>query len=148
MQWGINKTMAQIHALLLISPEAMNTDRIMEELEISRGNAHMNLRALMEWGLISKTPKCGERCDYFHAEKDLNIVFKNILEHRRKRELDPILHELDDLLKCNCVSDEAKEFKSMLKNISGFAHKTDQALTVLVKTDSHWFYNTLFQILK
>ena len=52
--WGINRTMAQVHALLMISPQALSADEIMEELKISRGNSNMNIRALIDWGLVYK----------------------------------------------------------------------------------------------
>ena len=60
-QWGINKTMAQIHALLMVSNEPISMEDIMEELQISRGNASMNLRALMDWGIVYKEYKAGAR---------------------------------------------------------------------------------------
>ena len=65
--WGVNRTMAQIHALLLISPEPMSAEEIMEELKISRGNANMNIRALIDWGLVFKTLIKGERKEFFMA---------------------------------------------------------------------------------
>ena len=69
--WGINKVMAQIHALLLISPKSLTTDDIMEELKISRGNANMNIRALMDWGIVEKELIVGERKDHYRAGKDI-----------------------------------------------------------------------------
>ena len=69
--WGINRTMAQVHALLLIAPESLCAEDIMEELNISRGNANMNIRALMDWRLISKELKSEERKEFFSAEKDI-----------------------------------------------------------------------------
>ena len=66
-QWGINRTMAQIHALLLIAPEPMSTDEVMEQLKISRGNANINLRELMNWQLVRKEVKTGERMEFFVA---------------------------------------------------------------------------------
>ena len=71
--------MAQIHALLLISPESMSADEIMEELNISRGNADMNLRGLIDWGLVSKKHRSGERRDYFYAEKDIWKVAQQVI---------------------------------------------------------------------
>ena len=59
--WGINKTMAQVHALLLVSPDPLSAEEIMAELNISRGNANMNLRELIEWGIVNKIHKSGER---------------------------------------------------------------------------------------
>ena len=70
-QWGINRTMAQIHALLMTAPEVMSTDEVMEALEISRGNAHTNLKDLVSWGLIRIVTKKGERKEFFEAEKDV-----------------------------------------------------------------------------
>jgi hypothetical protein len=69
-QWGINRTMAQIHALLMIALEPMSTDDVMAELLISRGNAHTNLKELVAWGLVRIVVKKGERREFFEAEKD------------------------------------------------------------------------------
>ena len=70
-QWGINRTMAQIHALLLISEKALSAEDIMKELNISRGNVNMNVRELMLWGIVHKVLKFGERKEFFTAEKDI-----------------------------------------------------------------------------
>ncbi|MBK6545473.1 MAG: ArsR family transcriptional regulator [Saprospiraceae bacterium] len=146
-QWGINKTMAQIHALLLVASQPMTAEQVLNELQISQGNVNMNLRALLDWGLISKYSRDGERCEYYLAEKNLHIVFKQILSHRKKKELDPILADLDDLLACTEKCEKSKEFKKMVSEINDFAHKADNALELLLKTDSHWFYNTLMKML-
>ena len=69
-EWGINRTMAQVHALLLVTPDALTTEEIMEQLSISRGNANMTLRDLMGWGLVEKQLKAGERKEYFFADKN------------------------------------------------------------------------------
>jgi len=69
--WGINKAMAQIHALLLISPNPLSVDEIMSELKISRGNTSMNLRQLIDWGIVYKENKPGDRKEYFKSEKDV-----------------------------------------------------------------------------
>src|SRR4051812_4920871 len=73
--WGINRTMAQIHALLITTPNPLSTDEVMEELKISRGNAHGNLRDLVSWGLIRSVVRKGERKEYFEAEKDVWKMF-------------------------------------------------------------------------
>lgn len=88
-QWGINRTMAQIHALLMTSPEPLSTDEVMEDLEISRGNAHTNLKELVSWGLLRIVTRKGERKEYFEAEKDVWEIFRRIVEQRKRRELDP-----------------------------------------------------------
>ena len=90
-QWGINKTMAQIQALLMISPDPLSMEDIMEELQISRGNASMNLRGLMDWGIVFKEYKQGERREYFTTEKDLDELAVKIARERSKREIKPVL---------------------------------------------------------
>ncbi|PHK17097.1 transcriptional regulator, partial [Nostoc linckia z15] len=96
-QWGINKTMAQIHALLMVSAEALSMEEIMEELHISRGNASMNLRALMDWGIVYKEFKQGERREFFTAEKDLDELAVKIARERSKREIKPALKVLKEV---------------------------------------------------
>ena len=80
--WGINRTMAQIHALLLVTEEPLSTDDVMARLEISRGNAHGNLRELVSWGLVRSVMIRGERREYFEAEKDIWTIFCIIARER------------------------------------------------------------------
>jgi DNA-binding transcriptional regulator GbsR (MarR family) len=87
--WGINRTMAQIHALLLVTEEPLSTDDVMARLEISRGNAHGNLRELVSWGLVRSVMIRGERREYFEAEKDIWTIFCIIARERKRREIDP-----------------------------------------------------------
>lgn len=96
-QWGINRTMALIHALLFATGDPMDTDAIMERLGISRGNANMNLRALLDWGLIRKTHKPGSRKDFFEAEQDVWRVTTTIIEERQRREIAPVQRALSDV---------------------------------------------------
>lgn len=95
-QWGINRTMAQVHAFLLTAPDPMSTDEVMEKLSISRGNAHTNLKELVSWGLIRMVSKKGERKDFFEAEKDVWKIFVIISKERRRREIEPALQVLRD----------------------------------------------------
>ena len=81
-QWGINRTMAQIHALLMTTPEPMSTDQVMEELHISRGNAHTNLKELVNWGLLRIVTRKGERKEFFEAELDVWEIFRRIVLER------------------------------------------------------------------
>lgn len=105
-QWGINRTMAQIHALLMTGAEPMSTDEVMGELEISRGNAHTNLKELVSWGLLKIVTRKGERKEYFEAEKDVWEIFRRIVEQRKRRELDPALQTVE-----NCAT-ETKGMKT------------------------------------
>ena len=90
-QWGINRTMAQIHALLMTAPQPMTTDDVMEDLEISRGNAHTNLKELVAWGLLRVVVKKGERREFFEAEKDVWQIFTIVARERKRREIEPAL---------------------------------------------------------
>src|SRR3954463_12947336 len=94
--WGINRTMAQIHALLIITPRALSTDEVMDELKISRGNAHTNLRELVGWGLVRSVVRKGERKEYFEAEKEVWKMFCIVMRERRRRELLPALEVIQN----------------------------------------------------
>lgn len=96
--WGISRTMSQIHALLMVSHEPMSAEQIMEELQISRGNASMNLRDLINWGIVRRTSSPGDRRDFFTTEADVWTMFQIILRERKKRELDPLVSRLDECL--------------------------------------------------
>ncbi|MBX3321744.1 MAG: ArsR family transcriptional regulator [Phycisphaeraceae bacterium] len=99
--WGISRTMAEVHALLYIMAEPLCADDVMDRLQISRGNASMSLRALVDWGIVSKVHKRGDRKEYFLAEQDVWSIFRSIVRERRKREVDPLLvslHEIRDEL--------------------------------------------------
>lgn len=146
--WGINRTMAQIHALLLISPAALSADDIMEELQISRGNANMNIRALIDWGLVYKELKPGERKEFFIAEKDMWEVVKNIIIQRKKRELEPMLRVLDELSNVEGEDPKTENFSNVIKEIKLFSNKADSTLDSLVKADSNWFVGTFMKMIK
>ena len=89
--WGVNRTMAQVHALLMVTPEPLSTDEVMEHLKISRGNAHANLRELVGWGLVRSVFRKGERKERFEAEKDVWKIFCTVARERKRREIDPVL---------------------------------------------------------
>lgn len=148
--WGINRTMAQIHALLLISPKSLSTEDVMEELKISRGNVNMNMRELINWGLVRKDLKPGERKEFFYAEKDIWKAAMQIIKERRKREIDPLLQVLNELKTVDKEdkSDEAKEFKKTVNNIEEVMGKADVALEKLSKAQDNWLMGGLMKLLK
>jgi DNA-binding transcriptional regulator GbsR (MarR family) len=146
--WGVNRTMAQIHALLLISPEALCAEDIMEELKISRGNANMNVRALIDWGLVYKELKAGERKEFFVAEKDMWEVVKNIIIQRKKRELEPMLKVLDELSSVENGDPKTEEFVRIIREIKLFSSKADSTLDTLTKADSNWFVGTFMKMIR
>lgn len=147
--WGINRTMAQVHALLLISPDALSQDDIMEKLNISRGNANMNVRELIDWGLVERVIIPGERKEYYLAEKDIYKVATQILMERKKRELGPMLKLMDQLnhIEGEETDPQVKQFKETIAGIKKFGHQADRALDVVVKADESWFVSTLLKFL-
>lgn len=148
-EWGINRTMAQIHALLLISPVALSTEEIMNELSVSRGNANMNLRSLMDWGIVYKELVPGERKEYFVAEKDIMKVARQISKERRKRELEPVLSVLSDIASINPgQSKEGAELKKVAGNIHEVALRVDDVLDKFSRSDENWFYKMVLQLMK
>ncbi len=147
--WGINRAMAQIHAFLMLSPESKTTDEVMAELKISRGNANMNMRALIDWGLVFKEYKPGERKEYFYAEKDLWNVMKQIAKERRKREIVPIREVLKEVSSAEIDnSPEGKEFKKVTKDIDAIISKFDGLIDMASKSDQNWFMKVLAKLIK
>ena len=150
-QWGINRTMAQIHALLMVAPDAMSADDVMEQLQISRGNANMNLRELISWQLVQKVLKPGERKEFFVAEKDIWMVAMRIIAQRKKREFDPLLETvggLQDIESDGKNQADIKAFTETMKNIERFAKKGDKALNGLLTANENWFTGTLLALFK
>ncbi len=107
--WGISPTMAEIHGLLYITGEALSMDDIMGRLEISRGNVSMNLSKLVEWGLVRRIHKRGDRKEYYESLSDVWEMFTLVANQRKRREIDPILNTLrrcrDDLAPENLGAD-------------------------------------------
>ena len=102
--WGINRTMAEIHALLYIAAQPLCTDDVMERLHISRGNASMSLRALCDWGIIRRMHKRGERREFFESLSDVWEMFSIIAAERKRREMDPVL---ETIKQCQQMLDES-----------------------------------------
>ncbi len=96
--WGINRSMARIHALLLLSPEPIDLDLVSARLNISRGNASMCLKELRNWGVIHRVHQPGDRRDFYLVESDTWKMFLRIAVERKKREFDPALHAMRHLL--------------------------------------------------
>ena len=148
-QWGINKTMAQIHALLMVSNDAISMEDIMEQLQISRGNASMNLRALMDWGIVYKEYKAGERREFFTAEKDLDELAVKIARERSKREIKPALKVLKEVSSIEANnSDEANHFINQTTKLYDFVLKADNMLEKATEFKDNWLGRLVLKIMK
>jgi len=147
-QWGINKTMAQIHALLMVSAEAISMEEIMQELNISRGNASMNLRALMDWGIVYKEFKQGERREFFTAEKDLDELATKIARERSKREIKPalkVLKEVSSIKETN--AEEARHFIDQTKKLHDFVTKADEMIDKVTAYKENWLAKMIVKMM-
>jgi DNA-binding transcriptional regulator GbsR (MarR family) len=96
--WGINRSMARIHAFILLSNDPVDLDAVAQQLNISRGNASMCLKELRNWGVIHRVHISGDRRDFYVPEADAWKMFFRIALERKKREFDPTLHALRHLL--------------------------------------------------
>ena len=148
--WGINRTMAQIHALLLISPDPLSQDDMMEALNISRGNVNMNVRDLISWGLAERIILPGERKEFFTAEKDIWKVIKQIVKERKKRELEPMLQLMDKLEQTEGDKRD-RHVKALMDTVSGIKKlgiQADKTLDAMIKAEENWFVNNLVKLFK
>lgn len=147
LNWGVNRILAQIHGLLLISCEAKCADEIMAELNISRGSTNTNLRILCDWKLVHIESVTDTRKEYFAAEKDMWKVFCQIVKHRRKKELDPLLEALEALSSIEGNCSRSKEFKKMVSSIETFSKKADKALENIVKESPSFLVSSYMKIM-
>lgn len=148
--WGISKSMAQVHAYLMIIPDPITADEVMAALKISRGNANMNIRELIDWGLVTRITRAGERKEFFLAEKDIYTVIRKIIKERKKRELEPMLDLMKNLSKVEGnKNDQAyKTFKTTIEGIINFSQQADKTLEKIIKSEESWFWNNFLKLLK
>ena len=148
--WGINRTMAQIHALLLVSPDPMTQDDIMEELNISRGNTNMNIRELINWGLVDRVLLPGERKEFKKKKKDIWKVVTQIVKERKKRELEPMLQLLDKLenVEGDKKDKHVKTFVDTVGSIRKLGRQADKTLDRMIRAEESWFVGSLLKIFK
>jgi len=128
-RWGINRTVAQIHALLFISPEPMNADDIAQTLSVARSNVSTSLRELQGWGIVQVVPLLGERKDHFATQTDVWEMFLAVLDERKKREIDPTLTLLRE-----CVMEAADGGKQ-----EQHTHQRLSELLDLIESMSGWY---------
>ena len=150
-EWGINRTMGQIQALLMISPDPMTADQIIEELGVSRGNVSMNLRSLVEWGVVHKVYISGERKEHYASEKDAWKMALQIAKERKRRELDPIIKSLQHIQ----VNDpeaasqkEVEEINRMSAQILDVAMQIEKVIDIGIRSGSQSLVRKLINVLR
>ena len=146
--WGINKAMAQIQALLFISTKPLTTEEIMEELQISRGNTSMNVRQLIDWGIVSKELRPGERKEYFSTEKDVQELARIIAKERSRREIRPVIKTLEEV---SGIKDDGKaqtkELIQQTKALYQLAETADTLLHKIVTQKQNWLTKSLMKMI-
>ena len=128
-RWGINRTVAQIHALLFISVEPLNADEIAETLSVARSNVSTSLRELQGWGIVQVVPMLGERKDHFTTQKDVWEILLAVLDERKKREMDPTMTILRE-----CVMDAKDAGKEEAHTYERLSELLD-----LIESMSGWY---------
>lgn len=128
-QWGVNRSVAQIHALLYLSERPLRADQIAESLNIARSNVSNSIKELLAWKLISRVPIAGDRRDHFEAETDLWEIVSKIAAGRKAREIDPAKAVLQD-----CLASAQDD-----QSISPTALKRLQAMLEFVETVDRWY---------
>jgi len=144
--WGINKAMAQIQALLFVSIKPLSMEDIMEELKISRGNTSMNLRQLMDWGIVTKELVAGERKEFFTTEKDVQELARIIAKERSRREIKPVIKVLADVSSIDGTSPEAKELIKQTKALYELTETADEMINKLVSQKQNWITKSLVKL--
>jgi len=147
--WGINKAMAQIQALLFISTKPLSMEDIMEELKISRGNTSMNLRQLMDWGIVTKVLVSGERKEFFTTEKDVQELARTVAKERSRREIKPVIKVLEEV---SSIKDDGttktKELIKQTKALKDITDDLDTLMNKLVNQKQNWLTKSVLKLMK
>ncbi|WP_298950206.1 transcriptional regulator [uncultured Nonlabens sp.] len=145
--WGISKSMAQIHALLLSYPEGLSADQIMEQVQLSRGNVNTNVRELINWRLVRKETVLGERKEFFVALHDVHSIAQNIMEERKRRELEPVRRLLNELkaAKLEGNKEEIEHFQSLLSDLADFVSQMENLTNLMTKINNNNYMKKLIK---
>ncbi|MCS6801153.1 MAG: MarR family transcriptional regulator [Chloroflexota bacterium] len=133
--WGINKTMGQVHGLLFVTGREWSAEEIVERLQVSRGNVSVTLRNLVDWGLVRRFHKPGERREYFASITDIHKIFQIILAERKRREFDPTLREVEALVRDVSHDAEGDAFRARLADLLHLLRTLDLAFACFVGGD-------------
>jgi DNA-binding transcriptional regulator GbsR (MarR family) len=128
-RWGINRTVAQIHALLFISPQPLNAEEIAETLSVARSNVSTSLKELQGWGIVKLVHVMGDKRDHFESMKEVWEMFRVVLDERKRREIDPTLSMLR-----SCIAEAEKE-----KGTDSYTQERLRDLADFFETTTAWY---------
>ena len=143
-RWGINRTVAQIHALLFISPKPLHAEEIATTLDVARSNVSNSLRELQGWGIVKLVHVLGDKRDHFDSMKDVWEMFRVVLDERKKREIDPTLAMLRECIADAERSKEPEYTKAKLRELHDFFEIT----TAWYMQIRQWPMQTLSRLVK
>ena len=123
--WGINRTVAQVHALLFISPKPLNADYIVDTLGVARSNVSTSLKELQGWGIVKRVHLPSDQRDHFESMKDVWEMFRVVLDERKKREIDPTMRMLRECIAEADADKETDEYtEQRLRDLNAFFENT------------------------
>ena len=128
-RWGINRTVAQIHALLFLSPKPLNAEEISDALAVARSNVSNSLKELQGWGIVKMVHVLGDKRDHFESMKEVWEMFRVVLDERKKREIDPTLAMLR-----SCVAEAEKD-----KATDKYTEQKLRELEEFFETSTAWY---------
>ncbi len=143
-QWGVNRTMSQIHALLYIIGKPLNAEEITETLGVARSNVSNSIKELQHWGLVQKVSILGDRRDHFSTNTDVWELARIIVIERQKRELDPTVQFLQELMDSPEFEHENSEVKTRIRETQEFVETVTTWSSEMLKLPT----NALKKILK
>ncbi len=147
--WGINKAMAQIQALLFISVTPLSMEDIMKDLKISRGNTSMNLRQLIDWGIVTKTLVAGERKEFFTTEKDVQELARVVAKERSRKEIKPVIKVLSEVSSIkDDGTEKTKELIKQTKALNDFTADLDTLMNKIINQKQNWLTKSVFKLIK
>jgi DNA-binding transcriptional regulator GbsR (MarR family) len=144
-RWGINRTVAQIHALLFISPRPVNAEEIVEALSVARSNVSNSLKELQGWGIVKMVHVLGDKRDHFESMKDVWEMFRIVLDERKRREIDPTVAMLRE---CIAEADQQKEKDPYTRERLQALHDFFEATTAWYMQVRRWPTNVLTRFVK
>ncbi len=127
-KWGVNRTVAQIHALLMVSKDPLNAEQITDTLAVARSNVSTSIRELQGWGIVEVIHRLGDRRDYFHTMQDVWQMFRIVAAKRKQREIDPTADLLRELV-------ETPD----LKETDPYTHQRLNNLLTFIQTMTRWY---------
>jgi DNA-binding transcriptional regulator GbsR (MarR family) len=128
-RWGVNRTVAQVHALLYLSPRPLNADDLVETLDVARSNVSTSLKELQGWGIVKLVHVLGDKRDHFESMKDVWEMFRVVMDERKKREFDPTMRMLQE-----CIAEAAKD-----RTTDAYTHERLRELYRFFETTTAWY---------